>query len=322
MVEENWLTVIIPFQNGERWLGELLTSLEPLAGASYIFVADGSTDNSVAMIHEAHLAYAQVINNDGAGVSDARNTGLRYVETPWVMFVDSDDVIDATIVNNFRCNLLSDADVVNFSRNEIENASVRLPDNRTEMLADYVQMGHKPVFFPSVCGKLYRTEFLTSNHLRFVSGLRHGEDRLFNLQVLLTAKLVQKVPESFYYYRRNQSSVCRTISFNIEHTARQYLRVGRELLGDGRYESVWQIFSQFGILMYADLMIYQQGPNRHIAHVFRGLMREFRVNRLPNHSFAKNQSVRYMLLQMNCIKLMQYVLNKSFKSDNSKFFLI
>lgn len=67
-----------------------------------ILVDDGSPDNSGAICDE----YAQkdkrfiVIHKENAGVSAARNDGLKVAKRKWISFVDSDDWIDNITYEN------------------------------------------------------------------------------------------------------------------------------------------------------------------------------------------------------------------------------
>ena len=59
-----------------------------------IVVDDGSTDNTRNILKN-YLKYGnmKIIFNEHGGVSKARNTGLKYVDTPYFAFVDCDDKV-------------------------------------------------------------------------------------------------------------------------------------------------------------------------------------------------------------------------------------
>lgn len=74
-----------------------------------ILVNDGSTDNSEAIILKWQKKYPKNIKyiyKDNGGQASARNIGLKYVETDWVTFIDSDDFINKDYietVDNIAC---------------------------------------------------------------------------------------------------------------------------------------------------------------------------------------------------------------------------
>ncbi|WP_084040027.1 glycosyltransferase family A protein [Demequina sp. NBRC 110053] len=86
-------TVIVPTYNGERYLAATLDSLaaQTPTPPAVVVVDDGSSDGSVE-IARSHDAVAQVLQQPNLGVAVARNRGLAMATTPWVAFLDQDDL--------------------------------------------------------------------------------------------------------------------------------------------------------------------------------------------------------------------------------------
>lgn len=95
------LHVVIPMYNVERYLSECLASVTPLvkSGRAYVqLIDDGSTDQSGRMADqyaEQMGENIEVIHQKNAGLSGARNAGLRYIRGRYVMLIDSDDYLPA-----------------------------------------------------------------------------------------------------------------------------------------------------------------------------------------------------------------------------------
>lgn len=85
------ITVIIPCFNCERYLAEALQSVfeQAYPQIQVIVVDDGSTDRSAAVA--AGFDRVQLIKQRNAGVSTARNTGLKVATGNLVVFLDADD---------------------------------------------------------------------------------------------------------------------------------------------------------------------------------------------------------------------------------------
>ncbi len=86
------ISVVIPTFNRAATLGRALASVQaqtcpPL---EVIVVDDGSTDGSAQMLREA-FPWVHLLRQDNAGVSAARNTGIRCARGDWVALLDSDD---------------------------------------------------------------------------------------------------------------------------------------------------------------------------------------------------------------------------------------
>jgi CDP-glycerol glycerophosphotransferase (TagB/SpsB family) len=93
-------TVVMPVYNVEKYLEEsILCVINQDIGFSeniqLILVNDGSTDHSEYMCKKYKEKYPDniiYIKQENAGVSAARNNGMRYIEGEFVNFLDSDDL--------------------------------------------------------------------------------------------------------------------------------------------------------------------------------------------------------------------------------------
>lgn len=83
-------SVVIPVYNSERFVGEALDGVfaQTRQPAQVIVVDDGSADRSAAI---AQARGVTVIRQANAGVSAARNVGMRAATQPWIAFLDADD---------------------------------------------------------------------------------------------------------------------------------------------------------------------------------------------------------------------------------------
>jgi CDP-glycerol glycerophosphotransferase len=95
-----WLpkvTVVVPVYNVERYLALCLQSIcaQNYKNLEVILVNDGSTDNSLAVAREFQAKLdLHIIEQENAGLSAARNAGVRAIEkTDFLMFLDSDDAL-------------------------------------------------------------------------------------------------------------------------------------------------------------------------------------------------------------------------------------
>ena len=88
------ISILIPVYNVENYLSQCLDSIlsQTFSNIEIICVNDGSTDKSPSILNE----YAKksdkikIINQENAGLSETRNTGVEYAAGKYVLFVDSD----------------------------------------------------------------------------------------------------------------------------------------------------------------------------------------------------------------------------------------
>ena len=87
------IDVIIACYNGEPWLVDTMDSIfaQTRRPASIVVVDDGSGDGSVELIAARYPAVC-LERTSRRGASGARNHGLRKTESPYVIFMDQDDL--------------------------------------------------------------------------------------------------------------------------------------------------------------------------------------------------------------------------------------
>lgn len=85
------ITIVVPCKNEENYIGNLLVHLRWQAGIGQtrIIIADCSTDNTRQII-EATKGDLNVEIIEGGQVSVAKNNGAKLVNTPYILFIDSD----------------------------------------------------------------------------------------------------------------------------------------------------------------------------------------------------------------------------------------
>ncbi len=97
------VTIIIPVYNCGRDLLRCTNSLLAQTSKDFevLLINDGSTDNSLDVIKDvcnAHPDVFRYLTHENIGVSRTRNLGIQKVSTPYIMFADNDDFMDADYV--------------------------------------------------------------------------------------------------------------------------------------------------------------------------------------------------------------------------------
>ena len=99
------ISIVIPIYNRAHTLRQTLASLDAqrVQADAVILVDNNSTDGSADIIAEwvSKHAYALSVKELKPGATAARNRGLREVTTRYVMFFDSDDVMEPSHVSDF-----------------------------------------------------------------------------------------------------------------------------------------------------------------------------------------------------------------------------
>ena len=111
------ISLIVPIYNVENYLWSCLDSIakQTYSNIEVLLVNDGSPDGSAAICQEfvARDSRFRYIEKENGGLSDARNAGIAEAKGEFISFVDSDDWIELTYVEDlYRAALFNDAEVV------------------------------------------------------------------------------------------------------------------------------------------------------------------------------------------------------------------
>lgn len=106
------ITIVVPCKNEEKYISHLLSHLQKQnIGNTRIIIADASTDNTRFVINETKGSLnVEII--DGGPVSIAKNNGAALVNTPYILFIDSD-------VRFFSNSVIADA-VFEIEKNDLD----------------------------------------------------------------------------------------------------------------------------------------------------------------------------------------------------------
>ena len=193
------VSVIVPVFNVEKYLRQCLDSIlqQTYQNLEIIIINDGSTDGSDAICREyagkdSRISY---FAKENTGISDTRNVGIRQATGEYVTFVDSDDWVEHTYVEELHDKLKAyDADIAitnYYLFNEADSLfyfyitdedyyeQVYSPAQLIEGL--YETKFNKSFALISAWGKLYKRTLFED--LLFPKG-QIGEDGFFNLKAL------------------------------------------------------------------------------------------------------------------------------------------
>lgn len=208
------VSVIVPVYNVEGYLDECLNSIkqQTYKYLEIIVIEDCSTDSSM-MVLQAHLAdtrFKLIQHKKNSGISAARNTGIEAATGDYLMFVDSDDIIDTRLIATcVNCAETTNADLVTYGFTRFSDGL-----DSTESL----DFPNDSVLIPNKVGdeyfslenfawlKFIRSNILKTSRIRFLENLYY-EDWPFHWHVGLSIKNRYQLLVDFYFYRQRGTSI-------------------------------------------------------------------------------------------------------------------
>ncbi len=249
--EQYNVSVIMPVYNSAKYLKECLDSVlgQTLKQVQIICVDDDSTDGSLDILNNYRRENKNILilHTEHKGASHARNIGLKYAKGTYVIFLDSDDLYDKSMLEEmYACAIEYDADVavcewdsnllteVNFLGNVLKKYMKRYSETPFTMrnlpMEGWQWWGCGP------CNKLCRKNFLVENKIEFQE-LKSANDVYYASMIMLLAKRIIHTNNfnSLYHYRRgaNEGQISNSRTADDIYKA---------------YEKIFAVMSKLGIV--------------------------------------------------------------------------
>lgn len=214
------VSIILPCYNVAPYLDECLESVvrQTWEALEIICVNDGSTDNTLAMLHgwAEKDARIRVIDRENGGLSAARNTGMEAAQGEYIGFVDPDDYVDISMYARLLAEARAhDAEVTACGYTGFSDGDGTVLEEWSHSPVCGVEekarasMFHEDAVWKKMdvvaWNKLYKREFLESLGFRFEPSFRGGEDDVFWLMALPHSSRLAVIPDQLYFYRRKRA---------------------------------------------------------------------------------------------------------------------
>lgn len=228
--EMDLISVIVPVYKVEPYLIRCVDSIrqQTYQNLEIVLIDDGSPDSCPQMCDALAREdkRIRVVHKENGGLGYARNSGLDVATGDYVVFVDSDDWISKTHIENLhQAAKEHQADVVigSYTRafasgvlkercHSLDTRCYVGEEVRSEILlrllgAD-LEFARDVQLEPSCTGNIYRMDIIQEHNLRFFSErYAISEDIYFSAAVYYKAQRVVLVNEVGYFYFENQRSL-------------------------------------------------------------------------------------------------------------------
>ena len=217
------VSIIVPVYNTADYLPTCIDSIlsQTFTDFELLLVDDGSTDRSGAICdaYQTKDRRVHVFHQRNAGVSAARNHGVREAQGDWICYVDSDDevtpdylkvMVDAICSN--RCLVMGNLSDDRMSGNLREDITLH-----GNAMVRYL-LDTSALFLSGPVAKLFNRQLLLENGICFPEGIHYGEDMVYLFRYLNVIEDVAIRKEIHYMVRmRNGSLTTGYYTYESEH---------------------------------------------------------------------------------------------------------
>lgn len=292
------ISIIIPAFNVGDYLEQCVNSIlsQTFHNTEVLLIDDGSRDETPKVCDKLSKDFAQVIvfHKKNGGVSSARNIGIQHATGDYIMFVDGDDWLDSTCLEDMlhMINMTkSDACSCNkYYKNNSPQIATSLCTRTVLNAKDVIKKHLRYGFIASPCLTLWKKEFVKD--VSFNENIYTLEDWEYNFRCLTRIRTISILDKAYYHYRTVKGSASvspvnsrKLTCLEIPRYVNEYIEKNSlDLVEDAKYVPIF--------LTYHMLVIYStQGAD--VDSIKKILA--FARNTLLNTILNRNVGLKYKL---------------------------
>lgn len=207
-------SIIVPVYNTEKYIEECISSIltQTFQNFEVIIIDDGSTDSSLqkCIKFSEKDKRIKIFKQKNAGVSQARNNGIKNANGEYIIFIDSDDYIESNMLEKIYPFLKEDSLISFGYRKKYLNKEIN-HKNKKFNLKNIKEMEEKIILDINVggyiCNKVFSKKIIKDKNILFDSKIHYSEDLKFTLEYVKNCKEINYISFSPYIYRMRKSSV-------------------------------------------------------------------------------------------------------------------
>lgn len=197
-MEQPLISIIIPVYNTGSSALELINFLlkkQKYQNLDVIIIDDGSKDDSLKILNSIKNAKVRVFHQENSGASAARNTGIKKSKGDYIIFLDSDDMIESEFISELAKKIQhSNTNLVTTGKlyrrlgtnhqKILFNSPVPKKQPNESFKAYILKLMNIDGRMYSVNNKIFKSKIIKNNNLFFDTSMDFAEDTKFVLEYL------------------------------------------------------------------------------------------------------------------------------------------
>lgn len=310
------ISVIVPVFNAEKYLNQCIDSIihQTIKDLEILLINDGSTDHSLKICREYEKKDSRihVIDKKNSGPSNTRNLGIEKSTGDYILFVDSDDYIEKTMLEEMYQKIIEEkVDVVRCNIKKYKNETDYQVENMYELANKKItkeQIGKILSHFLTLKENLgcYSVLLLTKKSVvqKFNSSICFMEDYDYYARLLLNIKSIYFLDKPFYHYRYNEVGLSKNKERalqNILDMTEMMIAVEKDLKKKKLEYLIKEMHITYFSIWIAKIMIYLDSgcleTRKQIKKLLKTKEIKTRLTTLNFSSLNKVKKIEYLLLK-------------------------
>ncbi len=223
------ISIVVPVYNSEQYLKNCINSIldQQFTDFELLCIDDGSKDGSGKILDEYALkdSRIKVYHNQNRGVSYTRNFGIEKASSPYIVFVDSDDSVNNQYLHQLYSGIDDECQLAVCGM-EVTDAIPFHSEQNTQSKFDIISFSEKDDrklgfcitnrYFDCACAKIFSSDIIKKNNIRFDENISFGEDNIFVLDYLRFVEKFCLIDNPLYYYNRHSNSLSTSVKSDFD----------------------------------------------------------------------------------------------------------
>ena len=317
------ISIIMPVYNTENYVGEAIESVinQTFLNWELICVNDGSTDNSINILHKYKALDNRIIVIDqvhSGKAAIARNTALNVVSGNYIHMLDSDDMLKYDFLEKaFKVSKSMQADLVMPDLISFKDDVNNITDRLIGYCGDrQVVLSNEQAFFASLSWDipgvgLFNTDLV--KRYRFDTNGKIGDEYTTRLLILNSNKIV--FFDSVYYFRRHSASTTTKISLTkldymlnndrLLELAYEYNQ-DKMTISKCKNNIVWEIINSMSYLTKNEIHFSRAEKNEAEEIIKKYYLKIDNSYFVKNEKMNRNLLIRFIFVDFRIIKFYSY----------------
>ncbi len=232
-MNEYKISIIIPTYNSSNTIERTIHSVlsQDFKDYEIIFVDDASEDDTVNSIFETldgkKVSYQLIVNKHNKGPAYSRNRGIKASKGRYLVFIDSDDLVqynhlsslyrldgvDSAFVKGIKVD--DDDKLFDFKVERYDYLIKLARENKGIINAnDLIELELLMKIPFSFVLLIYDKEIILENDIYFNEDYKYGEDTDFALRYLANCSTIRVIDKYTYFYYQDDDSISRLLSLD------------------------------------------------------------------------------------------------------------